>query len=70
MLPVGICKAGPDPSIEIGAMAGDTDLGINLLPAFDTGKSGKKDEVCEKRKEEKITNHKRMVLNKAGWANF
>ena len=66
MLPVGICKAGPDSPIEIRTMAGHTDLGVNLLPAFDAGKSGKKDEVCEKRKEEKITNHKRMGFNKAG----
>ena len=66
MLPVGICKAGPDSPIEIGAMAGNTDLGVNLLPTFDAGKSGKEDEVCKKRKEEKITNHKRMGFNKAG----
>jgi len=66
MLPVGICKAGPDPSIEIGTMAGHTNLGVNLLPTFDAGKSGKEGQVCEKRKKEKITNHKRLGFNKAG----
>ena len=66
MLPVGICKAGPDPPIEIGAMACHADLRVNFLATFDAGKSGKEDEVCKKRKEEKITNHKRMGFNKAG----
>ena len=42
MLPVGISKAGSDPPIKIGAMAGYTNLGVNLLPTyqirFSTGK--------------------------------
>ena len=41
MLPVGIDQAWPNSSIEVWAMAGHTDLGVNLLPSLQVTGTGK-----------------------------